>query len=136
MDTIPSAAEVVALVDTAGIGALAARLRVTRSQAEMLDTAARRALREGYELPAGSISVGTVRATRAVPAVPPPAPQPATSERERIAERLAWLHDPDASAEQRASAVAEARRQAAYRASVKAGYDEWAPLLVDDGGAA
>jgi hypothetical protein len=130
--SIPTAAELIAMCDLGGAGTVAARLGITRRQAEQVELAARRALALGVELQPGSVPAGTARraAARHVPTVEPAAAvaDPGPSPREV----LAWLQDPAATAEQKASAVAEARRQEVYRRNVKAGHPEWRSLLVGE----
>jgi hypothetical protein len=128
-----TATEIVNLVATSGVRALARALGCSLYQAETLGLLARRAAAQGRELDPREIprgSVGRGEASRAaVPAAAPAPPEERPSEPERLAylraRSLAGL-----TSEQAAEMVNLERRQSVYRHNVAAGHYEWRPLLL------
>lgn len=118
IEAAPSyAQEIVALVESDGVGALARSLGCSRRQAEQAERAARRALALGMDVAPGQIPSNTVAAAMAVcvPAVNLP---------------TVPARPPPGTVEQRMAAEARASRIAILRENVRHGYTEWADELA------
>jgi hypothetical protein len=124
------AAELVELVESDGVGALAGALGVTRRQADQVVTLARRALREGRDLEPDELPTGTVHAAvrRQRATAAPPAPTAHAVEVGRILGRLDALDDARTrpSADQLAAQAEVGRLEALADRNRRAGYPvEW-----------
>jgi len=134
--TPTTAVEITNLVATSGVRALARALGISRAQAEVTALLALRAAAQRRELDPREVPRGTVTRGEASRAAVPPAaaapPERRPSEPERLARlRAKGLHT--LTSEQKAELMSLERRQVVYRHNVRAGHEEWAPMVLDEG---